>query len=497
MIQAGGYGQILGTGGVGGGNAGGTIYGAAASNVSFARWVQIEKLNLERRRLRQQEAQAEATRDLNDRNFDLQSQKYNLEVRRLEMAEQQRLENAARTEQIYNDKLAQAEYKRQRQEANDAWQQDYREQQLEAQQAKTQAEYGEKAAKSQLEIIKAGGVPLDSEGNRLESNGFVPYTDGSGQQYMVPVGKNGAAAGGGKLSDADKLLYKSRNAELSSLEKEITDDSKELNKLEEELAKAEESAATAAPGDKEERTNIYNEKQGKYAKAQRDVEAKREKLEAYRAYQQGSVADPSLESDVGWMKWKELPWSGRNAYTPSQRSFVINLLDSKDEQDRNLLRAVVAKGKDGFDLDAATAYQAGKDGKAAEAIPAATWMAVDWNTKAGDETVAKRNMIALMRKDDITPGQLNALIKGVNAMLPDEYKGFRIPVTSQPADEGKAKGNGVIAKYEIDTGANGQGLVIYDGAGGKRQLLTLEQWNAMSDEAKEGVQEKLNQMLRR
>ena len=104
MIQQGGYGQIYGS--MGGGGVGAGIYSAAREEVTFARMVELQKLNLQKRQLRMQQAQAAANADLSKRRLDLEDTRLQIEARRLDMRDRDAQEARLRTLRAYEAKDA-------------------------------------------------------------------------------------------------------------------------------------------------------------------------------------------------------------------------------------------------------------------------------------------------------------------------------------------------------------------------------------------------------
>ena len=100
MIRQEGYGQIYGD--MGGATVGASIYKAARENVTFARMVELQRLNLAKRQLRMQQAQAAANADLSRRRLDLDNTRLELEARRLDLVDKQNEEQRLRTEKAYD-----------------------------------------------------------------------------------------------------------------------------------------------------------------------------------------------------------------------------------------------------------------------------------------------------------------------------------------------------------------------------------------------------------
>lgn len=130
-ITIGGYGQFYGN--PGGGNVGATMMAAQQQSVNFARMVELEKLNLQKRALREREASQVAQAKQAARNYDLAQSRLAMEQLRLEHDDAVKQAQREAAEERYRQTLLQKEQERQdalrRYEAEQA----YRQQQLDMQ----------------------------------------------------------------------------------------------------------------------------------------------------------------------------------------------------------------------------------------------------------------------------------------------------------------------------------------------------------------------------
>lgn len=130
-ITIGGYGQFYGN--PGGGNVGATMMAAQQQSVNFARMVEIERLNLQKRALREREASQVAQAQQAARNYDLAQSRLAMEQQRLEHDDAVKQAQREAAEERYRQTLLQKEQERQdalrRYEAEQA----YRQQQLDMQ----------------------------------------------------------------------------------------------------------------------------------------------------------------------------------------------------------------------------------------------------------------------------------------------------------------------------------------------------------------------------
>ena len=130
-ITIGGYGQFYGN--PGGGGVGATMMAAQQQSVNFARMVEIERLNLQKRALREREASQVAQAQQAARNYDLAQSRLAMEQQRLEHDDAVKQAQREAAEERYRQTLLQKEQERQdalrRYEAEQA----YRQQQLDMQ----------------------------------------------------------------------------------------------------------------------------------------------------------------------------------------------------------------------------------------------------------------------------------------------------------------------------------------------------------------------------
>lgn len=131
-VTIGGYGQFYGN--AGGGEVGAMMLRAQQNQVNFARMVEIEKLNMQKRALREQEAAAAAKRADSDRNYELAQSRLAMEQQRLDFNDALRQDQKAEAEEKYRQALLMKEQARQDALRKQAEDQAIKQQQLELQQ---------------------------------------------------------------------------------------------------------------------------------------------------------------------------------------------------------------------------------------------------------------------------------------------------------------------------------------------------------------------------
>lgn len=107
MYQTTGYGQTYASGG--GAAVGAAIYGAQRSQIQFARMVESQKLQLEKRRLNQQQAALAAQQKNSERDYNMAMMRFNLEREKLDRDyEQSQLDREYR-ERVFRQDMAEKE----------------------------------------------------------------------------------------------------------------------------------------------------------------------------------------------------------------------------------------------------------------------------------------------------------------------------------------------------------------------------------------------------
>ncbi len=137
MFQTSAFGQTYAS--VGDPSVGASIYAAAKQEVDFARMVERQKLNLQKRQLRMQEAQMEANRQAQQQNYELAQSRFKLEQKRLDNDFAIRQEERDMAERRYELALEEQRQRTRRQAQLDAearaqrrLDNDYRERQFQA-----------------------------------------------------------------------------------------------------------------------------------------------------------------------------------------------------------------------------------------------------------------------------------------------------------------------------------------------------------------------------
>lgn len=348
MIQQGGYGQIYGN--MGGAAVGASIYKAQREDVTFARMVELQKLNLQKRALRQRQAEAAANADLSRRRLDMESTRLDLEARRLDMVDKQNEEQRLRAEKAYEAKMQEMEL-RQEQEKQKAAQQE--------QAARLKLE--QQNFDNGMDVTRAGGNILP-DGGEVSDDTYNYIKMPGGQVARVPVAERRAAGGtleqtrGGGVTDAQ--TYRRVNAvvdsDLKAAEKSVAEAKKNLAVMESRLAGMERDAAAS---DGENQRAQVEQYRGEVEALRSEIEAKsggtREMAERYRA---ALAQDSSLANDVPYTKWRGLPWKD---YTSEQRTVLYNLLDDATESGRELVKALVEKRE--FNPWVAEAWKSAKE----------------------------------------------------------------------------------------------------------------------------------------
>ncbi len=342
MIQQQGYGQIYGN--MGAASVGASIYSAARENVTFARMVELQRLNLEKRRLRMQQAQAAANADISRQRINMENTRLQLEARRLDMVDKQNEEQRLRAEQAYEAKMQELEMRQQKEQAK-------AEQQAQAARLKQEQQMFDNG----MEVSRAGGNIVGVDGMTGDALYNYIKVPGSENVARVPVAQQrtvSATAQGqtrGASGPTDNQAYRRVDSivkgDVDSARKELELQKKQLEAREAELRKMEEGAAFHSGKQKKEVMDRYREE---IEKKRREVEAARSAYEAQEGgayavaekYRAALAEDSSLAQDVPYTKWKSLPWK---EYSGEQRTTLYNLLNDGTEEGRTLLKSLVDK----------------------------------------------------------------------------------------------------------------------------------------------------------
>lgn len=375
MIQQGGYGQIYGS--MGGASVGASIYSAARENVTFARMVELQKLNLAKRQLRMQQAQAAANADLSRRRLDMESTRLELEARRLDMVDKQNEEQRIRANQAYEAKVRELEQREQERQSSlelskerigledariklegrrlDMQDRHYEEQQRQAdieaeikREALRQKEAESRASaerQAQLDNLKLeqqnfenvrnlskdGGVMMDKDGKVVDSGGNYVKLPGSSAVIRFPVGKSEAVRS--KDDQAYKRVLAVVENDLKAENTRIAEARKRVEKMEQELERKQRDADFGSKAAKEGLESYRAE-----VEAARVSVGHNASYEALERYRDAVAGDTSLIGIAPYAKWKTLPWK---EYDSEQTGLLYGLLAGGSPDEKALLGVLV------------------------------------------------------------------------------------------------------------------------------------------------------------
>lgn len=189
MFQTSAFGQVY--AGVGGGDVGASIYDAQRENVTFARYVERQKLSIQKRQLAQREAQMEAQRESAQQNYELAQAKFELERQRLDQDYEDRQFKRRQMLEAYKDASRIREQQYQDKQAAEAWDrqvqesiQEHKAKELDFRRAQEQGRQYESRRKEFNDLAKLNARRL-GDGEKPGA-GEYPYVAVDGSSWAVP-----------------------------------------------------------------------------------------------------------------------------------------------------------------------------------------------------------------------------------------------------------------------------------------------------------------------
>lgn len=234
MFQTSAFGQVY--AGVGGGDVGASIYDAQRENVTFARYVERQKLSIQKRQLDQREAQMEAQRESAQQNYELAQAKFELERQRLDqdyedrqLQRRQALEaykEASRIrEQQYKDKRSDEAWDRQVQEQA----REYKERELDFRRLQERGRQYESQRKEFNDLSKLNARRLEEGAS--PARGEYSYVAVDGSRWAVPrtVANSTAGPAAGSPNIARRSLTDQRMKQAMSPLEQIKQDNTKVS----------------------------------------------------------------------------------------------------------------------------------------------------------------------------------------------------------------------------------------------------------------------------